>query len=286
MIYRFLESEDSDAIYDTFLEAFSDYQVKIQMSKKQFDAMNIRRGLKYEFSVGAFDDSNEMVGLLLTGLDLWEGKSTAYDMGTGVIPKFRRKGIGDSMVDFLLPALRQAKVKQYLLEVIRSNEKAYSLYKKKGFKETREFECFKANPVRLKTKNIKRKNLTIEEIKKPAWNIFEAFWDFRPSWQNSSNSMKRCQKEKIVLGVFHKNQLRGYGILYPDSGEITQIAVDKDARRRGIGSLLIREIAERAEKAETLFILNVEKSSKETISFLKEANFENFIGQYEMILKL
>lgn len=286
MIYRFLESEDSDAIYDTFLEAFSDYQVKIQMSKKQFDAMNIRRGLKYEFSVGAFDDSNEMVGLLLTGLDLWEGKSTAYDMGTGVIPKFRRKGIGDSMVDFLLPALRQAKVKQYLLEVIRSNEKAYSLYKKKGFKETREFECFKANPVRLKTKNIKRKNLTIEEIKKPAWNIFEAFWDFRPSWQNSSNSMKRCQKEKIILGVFHKNQLRGYGILYPDSGEITQIAVDKDARRRGIGSLLIREIAERAEKAETLFILNVEKSSKETISFLKEANFENFIGQYEMILKL
>ena len=48
----------------------------------------------------------------------------------------------------------------------------------------------------------------------------------------------------------------------------------------------MKEIVERAEKAETLFILNVEKSSKETISFLEEANFENFIGQYEMILKL
>ncbi|MGD8545451.1 MAG: GNAT family N-acetyltransferase [Candidatus Bathyarchaeota archaeon] len=286
MIYRFLKSEDFDAVYETFLEAFSDYQVKVQMSKEQFEAMNIRRGLKYELSVGAFDDSNEMVGLLLTGLDLWEGKSTAYDMGTGVIPKFRRKGIGDNMVDFLLPALQKAKVKQYLLEVIRSNEKAHKLYKKKGFKETREFECFKVSSAELRTKNTTRKNLIFEEIKKPAWNIFETFWDFRPSWQNSNNSMKRCQKEKIILGVFHKKQLQGYGILYPESGEITQIAIDKDARRRGIGSLLMREIAKRAEKAETLFILNVEKSSKETISFLKEANFENSIGQYEMILKL
>ncbi|MDH5462293.1 MAG: GNAT family N-acetyltransferase, partial [Candidatus Bathyarchaeota archaeon] len=94
MIYRRLEPEDFEAMYDTFMEAFSDYQFKIQMTKERFNAINIRRGLNYELSVGAFDLDNKMVGLTLNGIDTWENELTAYDMGTGVIPKYRRKGIG------------------------------------------------------------------------------------------------------------------------------------------------------------------------------------------------
>ncbi len=283
MIYRCLGPEDCEAMYDAFIEAFSDYQVKIQMTKEQFNKMNIRRGLNYELSVGAFDDSNEMVGLLLTGLDVWEGKLTAYDMGTGVIPKYRRRGIGDNMFEFLLPKLQKAGVKQYLLEVITSNEKAYSLYEKKRFKETRKLECFKVSSTKLRTKNIAKKDVAIEEVEAPDWILFEAFWDFKPSWQNSTNSMKRCPKRRTILGAFQEDELRGYAIFYPESGDIPQIAVDKSFRRKKIGTLLMNELAKRAEN---LSVLNVDDFSKETLLFLRNVGFENFISQYEMMLEL
>lgn len=286
MIYRCLEPEDFDAMYDTFMKAFSDYQIKIQMTKERFDAINIRRGLDYALSVGAFDSNNKMIGLVLNGTDRWEGKLTAYDMGTGVVPKYREKGIGDAMFTFSLPKLREARVKQYLLEVLRSNEKAYRLYKKKGFKETRILECLKISTSKLKTKDIPEQNTTTIQIEKPDWDLFKTFWGWTPSWQNSIGSMKRCPEEKIILGAFHKNELKGYGILYPESGDISQIAVDKEFRRRGIGSQLLREFAKRAETARKLSILNIDSSSKETLSFFRSIGFENFASQYEMVLEL
>lgn len=286
MIYRRLEPEDFEAMYDTFIEAFSDYQIRIQMTKERFNAVNIRRGLNYELSVGAFDHNNKMVGLTLNGTDVWEDELTAYDMGTGVIPKYRRKGIGNAMFAFLLPKLREAGVKQYLLEVLRSNERAYKLYKKKGFKETRKFECLRIGLTKLITKNIACKDTTIAQIEKPEWNALKSFWDWKPSWQNSINSMKRSPERKVILGAFHENELRGYGILCPESGDIAQIAIDKDFRRRGIGSLLLKEFAERAETTGKLSILNIDSSSKDTLSFFESAGFENVAGQYEMMLEL
>ncbi|UCE43442.1 MAG: GNAT family N-acetyltransferase [Candidatus Bathyarchaeota archaeon] len=285
MICRSLQPEDFEALYSTFIEAFSDYQIKIQMTKERFNAINIRRGLNYELSVGAFDD-NKMVGFTLNGIDLWEDKLTAYDMCTGVIPEHRGKGIGNSMFAFLLPKLRMAGVKQYLLEVLRSNEAAHKLYTRKGFRETRKLECLKITSSKLSAKTITRQDTAIRQIEKPDWSRFETFWDWNPSWQNSIDSMKRCPEEKMVYGVFHGDELRAYGILYPESGDIPQIAVDKDFRRRGIGSLLLKEFAERAGAAGKLSIVNIDSSSKETLSFFESIGFENFAGQYEMMLDL
>ncbi|MDH5462012.1 MAG: GNAT family N-acetyltransferase, partial [Candidatus Bathyarchaeota archaeon] len=93
-------------------------------------------------------------------------------------------------------------------------------------------------------------------------------------------------ERKVILGAFHENELRGYGILCPESGDIAQIAVDKDYRRRGIGSLLLTEFAERAETTGKLSILNIDSSSKETLSFFESAGFENVAGQNEMMLEL
>jgi ribosomal protein S18 acetylase RimI-like enzyme len=286
MIYRCLKLEDFQAMYDTFMEAFSDYQVKIQMTKEHFNAINIRRGLNYELSVGAFDSKNRMGGLLLNGIDVREDELTAYDMGTGVVPKYRGKGIAGSMVDFVLPKLHEYGVRQYLLEVIRSNEKAYKLYTKRGFKETRKFECLSVSLNKLRMNDVIERDVTVKQIEKPDWNLFETFWDWKPSWQNSTNSMKRCPENKIILGAFHEKELRAYGILYPESGDISQIAVNKDFRRKGIGGLLLREFARRAETAGKLSVLNIDKSSRGTLLFFESAGFENFVGQYEMILEL
>jgi ribosomal protein S18 acetylase RimI-like enzyme len=254
------------------------------MTKEQFKIMNVRRGLDYCLSVGAFDDDGRMVGLALNGSDLWDAEFTAYDMGTGVVPEFRRKGVADGMFDFLIPGLRQAGVKQYLLEVIRSNEKAFNLYKKKGFRVTRQFECFIAEVGALKPKKT-AEGISIKPMENLDWSLFESFWDWRPSWQNSINSVKRSQSLGIVLGAFAGARCVGYGVVYPESGDIPQFAVEKTFRRKGVGSLIMKALLRESRRGR-LGVVNVDGSSEATLSFLTNLGFKNFAGQYEMMLEL
>ena len=41
-------------------------------------------------SVGAFEHG-ELTGIVLNGVRYWDGEKTIYDLGTGVIPAFRKK---------------------------------------------------------------------------------------------------------------------------------------------------------------------------------------------------
>jgi ribosomal protein S18 acetylase RimI-like enzyme len=272
--YAFLRKENFDAAYDAFVKAFSDYQVKMEMTREQFRMMNVRRGLDYGLSVGAFDDGGRMVGLALNGSDVWDGRLTAYDMGTGVIPEFRRKGVADGMFDFLTPGLRKAGVKQYLLEVIRSNDKAVRLYKKKGFRETRQFECFIAEVGSLRFGKV-ADDISIKRLEEPDWGLFESFWDWRPSWQNSVNSVKRSQSLVVVLGAFAGDRCVGYGVVYQESGDVPQFAVEKTFRKRRVGSLMMKAIACEAKRGK-IGVVNVDSSSEATIDFLVGLGFKNF----------
>jgi ribosomal protein S18 acetylase RimI-like enzyme len=285
--YVFLKEENFDTVYGTFVKAFSDYQIKMEITKEQFKEMNVRRGLSYELSAGAVDDEGKMVGLALNGADFWDKILTAYDMGTGVVPEFRGKGVADGMFDFLIPKLRQSGVKQYLLEVIRSNQKAHNLYKKKGFRETRQFECFTAEATSLNLKNTinAEDTISIKPIEKPEWSLLESFWEWRPSWQNSINSVKRSQSRKIVLGAFKDSRCVGYGIIYPESGDIPQFAVKETFRRQGVGTLLMKALAREARRGK-LAVVNVDNSSQATLHFLTDLGFKIFPGQYEMVLEL
>jgi len=48
--YRFLFAADFISLYECFLEAFSDYQVDMQMSREQFEQRITRDGVRLEIS--------------------------------------------------------------------------------------------------------------------------------------------------------------------------------------------------------------------------------------------
>ena len=79
-------------LHATFLEAFSDYLVKIDVPLWKFETMARRRGMVPEMSLGAFA-GDRLVGFIFNGVRQWEGRLTAYDTGTGVVPKFRKNGL-------------------------------------------------------------------------------------------------------------------------------------------------------------------------------------------------
>lgn len=44
----------------------------------------------------------------------------------------------------------------------------------------------------------------------------ETLWDFKPSWQNSVDSIRRCLDDFICTGVFSEDKLSGYCVFKPD----------------------------------------------------------------------
>ncbi len=283
--YRFLSSDDFAALHAALLEAFSDYIIPFQLTEAQFRNQIAVNAVDISRSVGAFAAGGRMVGFTLNGFGLWNGKSTAYDAGTGVLPDFRGKGIARRIFEFMTPVLKQNGVEQILLEVITKNDRAVRLYRRLGFEETRRLLLFEQQKA-FDCRNSKNR-FAAREIGEPDWQLLKSFWDGNTCWQNSIEATKRCLTEKIVVGAFgDREKCVGYGIVFPKSGSIAQIAVDKNYRRKGVASLILKEMQAAAGEDKPLRIANVDDNLKSTVGFLKNRNFGETLSQFEMIKTL
>jgi ribosomal protein S18 acetylase RimI-like enzyme len=284
MEYRFLRKEDFSVLYPTYLKAFLDYVVNMQFTEEQLMELLVRRGIRYDISVGVFDNE-KLIGFNLNGLDSWNGRLTVYDTSTGIIPEYRGKGITYELFNFSFPKLKELNVEQYLLEVLDSNEKAFKAYSKIGFKEIRGFDCFifKSDSINENRKNQTNIHYKIET--EPDWELYRTFWDWHPSWQNSINSIKRSKDRKVIITALDNGNCIGYGIIY-STGDIPQIAVDENYRRRGIGTNIILELIKHMDQGKTARTINIDRSAKGTIALLNSSGFEYFISQKEMLLEI
>jgi ribosomal protein S18 acetylase RimI-like enzyme len=285
MEYRFLQEEEFPQLYSAFINAFSDYVVKLQPSQEQLFEMLTRRGIRYDLSVGAFS-GHQLVGFNLNGFDIWKSRLTVYDTGTGVIPEYRGQGIASQMFAFSFPKLQQVSAQQYILEVIDTNVSAIKVYKRIGFREARLLESFKlggAIPSSLMKESAGIK-LRIEP--EPDWGLFQSFWDWEPSWQNSINSIKRSLDDKVLVCAFSEGACVGYAIVYPSNGDIPQMAISKGHRRRGIGTQILQSLETHIRGGQPGRMMNIDASAEETLGFCKAIGMQKIVNQHEMLLEL
>jgi ribosomal protein S18 acetylase RimI-like enzyme len=285
MEYRFLQKEDFSQLYSAFITAFSDYVVKMQPSEAEFIEMLTRRGARYDLSVGAFN-GHQLVGFNLNALDLWKGRLTVYDTGTGIIPEYRGQGIASKLFAFSLPTLKQVSAQQYLLEVIDTNSSAIGVYKRIGFREVRLLESFKLSGDVTSSLGKESNGIELSVEPEPAWDLLQSFWDWEPSWQNSINSIKRSLDNKVLVCAFSKGSCVGYGIVYPSNGDIPQIAISKEYRRRGIGTQILQSLEMQIRSGQTGRIINIDASAEGTLGFCKASGMQKIVNQYEMLLEL
>ncbi|MBU5306362.1 GNAT family N-acetyltransferase [Clostridioides mangenotii] len=278
--YKTLNKTSIETLHRAFLDAFSDYQIEMDMSIKRLKQTLQRRGYLPEISIGAFKN-DLLVGFILNGLRSWNGKTTVYDIGTGVIFDYRRQGITSSMLLDVKEILKQKQVEQYLLEVIQTNTSAIQFYKKEGFKVERNFPCFELD----KKHYVPLKAYKVEHTNRMAWEQLIEFWDFEPSWQNSIDSINAASEEFLYSIVHFDNTIVGYGIINKRTGDIPQIAVNKHYRGKGIARSIITNLIENTE-SHKISVINVDGQSKCTTDFLIKLGFEHIDGQYEMILKI
>ncbi|MGL4696402.1 GNAT family N-acetyltransferase [Enterococcus larvae] len=279
-----LENADLHQLYQTFLAAFSDYAVKMDLSFEEYRKMLQRRGMENSVSVGAFSDadSQQMIGMMINGLREWQGRRTAYDLMTGVVPSDRRLGVTKNMFAEVLVALEKEEVEQYLLEVLQENRAAVALYKKQGFEITRSFSVFKLDKNGQVRKPSVHSNNVVDEPASLDWGVLSGFWDFVPSWQNSIASILAVSDAFICVTISNEEEIVGYGLIDQETGDIPQIAVQDQYRRKGIGSSIVSSLAKHT-KASAISIINIDDRCEGMKDFLKQLGFKQTTKQYEMI---
>lgn len=280
MKIKSLDSIDFDTIFEAFKEAFADYEM--QLNKIQLQTMLKRRGFNPDLSFAAFEE-NKIVAFTFNGIGNFNGIQTAYDTGTGTLKEYRGKGYATKVFEYSIPFLKENNIKQYLLEVLQHNTKAVSVYRNLGFETVREFNYFmQSNKDIHNNVKLSDNSFTIKQIDISKFCSIADFWDFHPSWQNSFESIQRVPEDFISFGAFVKDELVGYCVFEPVSGDVTQLAVSKQHRRKGIASLLLQEMID-LNRNKIMKVLNTDMLCGSITEFLKAKNIEIKGTQFEMI---
>jgi ribosomal protein S18 acetylase RimI-like enzyme len=277
-----LRNIPAEQVHKTFVDAFSDYEVPIQMPLDKFIEMMKTRDLNPDFSVGCFD-GDLLVGFILTGYREINVQKICYDGGTGVIKAYQRKGIGEMLLKEQLLILHKKQVTRFVLEVLENNTPAVKLYEKHGFVKTRKLACFEINKTELRPVPDRGFGITVTNPSTQIQNE-EVYRLYPPAWQNENQSVLNVSENYTCVSLSCSGKMLCYGFIHKNKGDIPQIGVLEEWKHWGLEAHLIAELAKHTE-SEKIIVLNVEYNNYlgET---LRKLGFRNSVNQWEMVLEM
>lgn len=281
--YKFLNNSYISQVHTCWMESFKDYHV--DMSYMTLERM-IRRTrmdrVNFELSVGAFYN-NDLIGFLLVGIDQYKSQLCAYDAGTGVIKEFRGKGITGELFNFAKPKLKFVGIEKFILEVIQDNNPAIKAYEKAGFKTCRSFNCYKLDTKHFNYIIPDRKTMVrIEPMSKSELFNHMDFLDWDVSWEYNISAIRHIKEEIIINGAFMNNKCVGFIVFYPTLNWIFMLAIDKEYRKKRLGSLLMTKLIQEIKANVNVIKFNNIIPDHEMNEFLVKHRFEIYTTQYEM----
>jgi ribosomal protein S18 acetylase RimI-like enzyme len=271
-----------EKIHSAFIDAFSEYEVKLDMPIEKLVEMMNTRDLNPDFSVGCFE-GEKLVGFILTGYRETSRQKVCYDGGTGVIKAFQRKGIGEMMLKELLVLLKEKGVSRFVLEVLENNTPAINLYEKYGFAKIRKLHCFEIEKQNLRPVPDRGFGISVFN---PAMILEnnEIYSLFQPTWQNENQSVLNVKENYTFVSLACTGRVLCYGYIHKTKGDIPQIGILEEWKQWGLEAHLLNELAKQTE-SQKLIVLNVEENNYMGETLLK-LGFSNFVNQWEMVLEL
>ena len=262
-----------EIIVDSFLEAFDNYYVKMPVDRAYYRQRWKAAKVDYNCSYGMFD-GDLLVGFIIHAIDQRQGKRTAFNTGTGVIPGYRGRGIVKSIYTYAFKDLLEKGIEKSTLEVISENDRALAVYQRVGFRICRTYKCF-SGTITLESAS----PYDLSEIE-----LTEVDWSRLPnqslySWDN--------QKESIVRGsyrffeVIYNEKPESFFIINPDANYLAQFDLFTEepwAWNRLFGA--IQEIST------TIRINNIDESLKDKVNHVISFGLKNTVDQFEMELNI
>lgn len=277
MQLKILQNTPLPDILSAFNSAFANYFIPLEFTLEQLALKVQVDHIHWEYSVGAFD-KGQLVGFILQGIGEHQGRWTAYNAGTGVLPAYRGQQLTQQLYQFAQPLLQQAGINYARLEVIKENKIAQTVYRKIGFEQLRLLNCYQQQKPLADSAPSR-----VQQSNGPLWQPPKTATDPTPTWQYAWHSIERYQQKVVQFSVQEQGKIIGAVVLYKNSGRILHLYIQPKHRRKGIGSLLLGRAA---AFFAGLSCINVDASREDLSSFFTALGFENTLQQYEMGLVL
>lgn len=266
-----------ETLYQAFLEAFCDYEIKITISLERFEEMMKTRSLNLDLSRGCFI-ADKLVAFVLVGFRTISGIPVCYDIGTGVIRDHRKQGLAGRLLESLLDTFEEKGIRAFILEVLTSNEPAIQLYKKHGFDVTRRLNCYQ----------LEKRSLALVEPSLPVRHdteIFSSlaidqFLDSAPSWQNDTASILNSLESYAFSFLQDEGRTVAFGVVHINNGDIPLFGVLPSWRHKGLEREILSLLAA-STASENLRVLNLDEQSSMNQE-LAVLGFSSTVGQFEM----
>ncbi|PEX79006.1 GNAT family N-acetyltransferase [Bacillus cereus] len=279
--YKRCSEVSIDLVYEAFKDGFSDYIIKMEVSKEDF----IKRffgaeGNSLEHSFLALD-GEKSVGLILGGIKVYETINTMRCGTLAVHPEYRGIGVSQTLFELHKEEAIQNGCKQLFLEVIVGNDRAINFYNKLGYEKVYDLSYYNLNDV-TEIRNKDYKDIEVKQLEYPTFKVEIQKWlNFHINWQNDLDYIEKTNN--TFYGAYIHNDLKG-SVCVNEQGKISFIFVDKDYRNIGAGTKLLQTASEEL-KLSNLSIGFPNNSLLE--GFLKKCGFaKNSLAQYEMYLLL
>lgn len=263
-------SESREEIISCFLEAFSGYYVQMPQDYDYYKQRWVRESVDFTLSFGAFEDG-QLVAFILNAIDAWNGKKTAYNAATGVIPAFRGRRLVKHIYQKAINMLKMFGVEQLMLEVIQENEKAIKAYESVGFEIIKNYRCYKGN-LDIETNH----TIQVKQV-----NFKEEIWAKLPqsslSWSNHRRSLSD-ENTDIYIVLNEQEKEIAYFIIAKNRESLHQLGVFDEK------PLNWQKLLQALHTVTTqIKITNVDEKEVEKNKVLLNANLKNTFNQFEMI---
>ncbi|WP_181304318.1 GNAT family N-acetyltransferase [Rufibacter sp. XAAS-G3-1] len=281
MTFAFAETLPVDRLCTLFNAAFADYVPPMVLMPAILEMKLRRDGTHLAVSPLAVYQ-NEPAGFILNGIGIWQGQTTAYNGGTGVVPEARGKALTQRLYAFCLPMLKEHGVTQCLLEVIQENTRALGIYERLGFEVPRTFHVFRHSKADLHWHSHAPQEVSFHQVTFLKWPLYQTFWDVEPSWQHHTAAIDRSAAYVQVVEAHVLGECVGYGIVYLTTGAIAQLAVAPAWRRKGVGQALLQQLVS-VTPSPVVSVINVDERGESLLTFLRGRKMPELPGQFEML---
>ena len=263
--YQPLQEVSTEQLVACFNSAFSDYEQSIVFTDESFRYYITASAVDLSLSFGAFCDG-QLVAFIFNSCGVYNNQKVVFDAGTGVVPEHRGKKVFSALFEYTCQQLRDRNITRYYLEVLQSNHRAVSIYRKKGFSVEREYSVLTASGA--------KENLNDRVVVLPyrEFKPYATRFAVKPSFEHTSYTIGQNPQLYEVRSL----ENRAYCVYAKKNGALIQLHYsDLDALRDVINALVHRFPA--------VFAKNIDCSCLDVMQVLKELGFSEILKQYEMV---
>lgn len=280
MKIKTLENVSISELTSVYNRGFSDYVIKFNAEESYLTERWAGARVQLDYSVGGWLNG-QLSGLLMSGIDIFKGKKTAFNAATCVVPDARGNAFTRKAYDYLIPKFKAIGVESMQLEVIQSNEWAVRVYEKIGFNIVRKLLCFKGEPGFKEV--IAHQDIEIERSNQFDFENQDYFINFQPSWEHLSTAINLKWDAHECFTLSKNEELLAYVILAKKDGRIKQFYTHPDEKGKGYEEVLISKVC---QYYPSLLVVNVDGNDTDLMNFYQRIGLRRNFNQFEMEMEI